>query len=59
LKAVVSVQRLSIDDFLAQVLREARDLPEGLQERILKVAAMKAGARVRELQKAFEEAARG
>ena len=55
------VPRLSAADFMAQVLAEApvQELPPALRKRLLEVAGMPPSARVRELQKAFEEAARG
>jgi hypothetical protein len=55
------VQRLSAASFIEQVLEDARaqNLPLKLRQRLLKVALMPPSARVRELQKAFEDAARG
>lgn len=55
------MRRLSAASFLEQVLDDARvqALPAELRQRLLKVALMPPSARVRELQKAFEEAARG
>lgn len=53
------MQRLSAEDFMTKVLDENQDLPPKLRQRLLKVARMAPAARVRELQKAFQEAARG
>ena len=53
------MQRLTAEDFMAQVLNEAPDLPPTLRKRLLEVARMPLSTRVRELQRAFQEAARG
>ena len=55
------MRRLSAASFVEQVLDDARvqELPTELRQRLLKIALMPSGARMRELQKAFEEAARG
>lgn len=55
------MRRMSTDEFMAEVLAgdSLRDLPAALRERLLGAALASASARVGELKKAFEEAARG
>lgn len=55
------MRRLNAADFIEEVLNDARvqELPPALRERLMEAARMPPSARVRELQKAFEEAARG
>ncbi len=54
-----SMQRLSAEEFMAQVLDAVQDLSPDLRKRLLEVARQSAATRVRELEKAFEETARG
>jgi len=53
------MQRLSAEEFMAQVLDAVQDLSPDLRKRLLEVARQSAATRVRELEKAFEETARG
>lgn len=53
------MQRLSAEEFMAQVLDEVEDLSPDLRKRLLEIASIPPASRVRELMKAFQEEARG
>jgi hypothetical protein len=53
------MERLSAEQFMAQVLEEIEDLSPDLRRRLLEVASVSPAARVSELEKAFREEARG
>jgi len=53
------MQRLSAEEFIAQVLEEIEDLSPDLRKRLLGIASISPATRVRELMKAFQEEARG
>ena len=53
------MQRMNAEDFMAQVVDELQDLSSELRRHLLEVARLPTASRVRELQKACQEAARG
>jgi hypothetical protein len=53
------MQRLSAEEFMAQVLEDVQDLSPELRKRLLEVARLSQAARERELERAFQEKARG
>ena len=53
------MQRMSAADFMVQVTDEIQDLSPELRRHLLEVARLSSASRAGELQKAFEEEARG
>ena len=53
------MQRLGAEEFMAQTLDHLQDLDSELRERLVQIASHSPAARVRELEEAFQEAARG
>jgi hypothetical protein len=55
----VHMQRMSAEEFMAQVLEDIQDLSPDLRKRLLEVARLSPATRVREIEKALEETVRG
>src|SRR5688572_12795879 len=53
------MQRLSAEEFIAQVLDKVEDLPPDLRKRLLEIASASPATRVREFMRAFQEEACG
>jgi hypothetical protein len=53
------MQRMSAEEFMAQVLEDIQDLSPDLRKRLLEIARLSPATRVRELEKALEETVRG
>jgi hypothetical protein len=54
-----SMQRLSAEGFIAEVLHELQDLSPDLRKRLLEAVRLSPAIRVREIEKVFQETARG
>jgi hypothetical protein len=53
------MERLSVEAFLSEVLGDLEGIPDDLRARLVEVLDLRQATRVRQLEKAFEEAASG